>query len=450
MKHLLNSIALSVLASAQLATARPRIVDMKEFPNPTGKSQSFSTNGALDTRNPFFQSLGSNGRSCITCHQPDEGWTVTPRKIRQRFEATGGRDPIFRTNDGTVSPLADVSTVKARRQAYKMLLTKGLIRIGIGIPANADFELAAVDDPYGYASSSELSMFRRPLPSTNLRFLTTVMWDGRESAPNAELQTNLIQQALDATQGHAQLAGTLSQSQLNDIVSFEIALTTAQVSDSRAGKLDADGARGGPILLQREPFFVGINDPLGGNPSQAAFNPVAVTLFDVWTNQSEYEAHAAGRAAVARGEQLFNSRVFSVTNVGGLNDRLSMPVIQATCTLCHDSPNVGNHSVGLPLDLGLSDASRRTPDMPLYTLRNKTTGELKETTDPGRALITGKWSDIGKMKGPILRAVAARAPYFHNGSAATLSDVVDFYNTRFNINFTRQEKSDLIAFLRSL
>jgi len=423
---------------------------MKQYPNPTGKSQSFSTNGALDTRNPFFQSLGSNGRSCVTCHQPDQGWSVTPQKIQQRFEATGGRDPIFRTNDGSVSPLADISTVNARRRAFKMLLTKGLIRVGIGIPASADFELAAVDDPYGYASSSELSLFRRPLPSTNLRFLTTVMWDGRESAPNADLQSDLIQQALDATQGHAQLAGSLSQSQLNDIVNFEIALTTAQVSDNKAGKLDAAGARGGPVLLQRETFFVGINDPLDGNPAGTEFNSAAATLFDAWGNTFGFGAQDAARAAVARGEHLFNSKVFNVTDVAGLNDKLNMPVIQATCTLCHDSPNVGNHSVGLPLDIGLADASRRTPDMPLYTLRNKITGELKETTDPGRALITGRWSDIGKMKGPVLRALAARAPYFHNGSAATLSEVVDFYNTRFNIHLTGREKSDLIAFLQSL
>jgi cytochrome c peroxidase len=448
MKYL--SLALSLLASAQLASARPRITDMKQYPNASGTSQSFSTNGALDTRNPFFQSLGSNGRSCITCHQPDQGWTVTPQKIQQRFDATHGLDPIFRTNDGTVSPHADISTVKARRTAFKMLLSKGLIRVGIGIPASADFELAAVDDPYGYASSSELSLFRRPLPSTNLRFLTTVMWDGRESAPNAELQADLIQQALDATQGHAQLAGNLSQSQLNDIVNFEIALTTAQVSDKKAGKLDAAGARGGPILLQRENFFVGINDPLGANPSNTVFNPASVTLFSAWAKNFALVPKDAARAAVARGEHLFNSKTFTVTNVAGLNDKLGLPAISATCTLCHDSPNVGNHSVGLPINIGLADASRRTPDMPLYTLRNKMTGELQETTDPGRALITGRWSDIGKMKGPILRALASRPPYFHNGSAATLSDVVDFYNTRFNIHFTQQEKSDLIAFLQSL
>jgi cytochrome c peroxidase len=88
--------------------------------------------------------------------------------------------------------------------------------------------------------------------------------------------------------------------------------------------------------------------------------------------------------------------------------------------------------------------------MPLYTLRNKTTGELVRTTDPGRALITGKWKDIGKFKGPILRGLAGRGPYFHNGSAATLEDAIDFYNTRFNLQLSRRDKEDLIAFLKTL
>jgi cytochrome c peroxidase len=65
-------------------------------------------------------------------------------------------------------------------------------------------------------------------------------------------------------------------------------------------------------------------------------------------------------------------------------------------------------------------------------------------------MITGLWADIGKVKGPILRGLAARAPYFHNGSAATARDVVAFYDKRFSVGFTDQEKADLIAFLNSL
>ena len=88
--------------------------------------------------------------------------------------------------------------------------------------------------------------------------------------------------------------------------------------------------------------------------------------------------------------------------------------------------------------------------MPLYTFQNLETGEIRKTTDPGRALLTGHWSDIGKFKGPVLRGLAARPPYFHNGFAADLGAVVDFYDTRFTIGFTDQEKADLIAFLTAL
>src|SRR5882757_4392589 len=176
--------AISTSALAQAAASAPALTD--EMPSPTGRFQTYSTSGTIDQTNPFFLSLGSNGRGCASCHQAQDGWTIVPAHIQARFDATTpkGIDPIFRTNDGANSPLADVSTETARRAAYSMLLTKGLIRVGIGIPAGAEFELAAVDDPYHYASAHELSLFRRPLPSTNLQFLSTVMWDGRETFPS--------------------------------------------------------------------------------------------------------------------------------------------------------------------------------------------------------------------------------------------------------------------------
>jgi cytochrome c peroxidase len=88
--------------------------------------------------------------------------------------------------------------------------------------------------------------------------------------------------------------------------------------------------------------------------------------------------------------------------------------------------------------------------LPVYTLRNLTTGEVKATTDPGRALITGKWKDVGRFEGPVLGGLAGRAPYFHSGSARDLPAVVDFYERRFALGLTAQERADLIAFLRCL
>jgi cytochrome c peroxidase len=98
----------------------------------------------------------------------------------------------------------------------------------------------------------------------------------------------------------------------------------------------------------------------------------------------------------------------------------------------------------------IADAPFRTPDLPLYTLRNKTTGETRQTTDPGMAFRSGLWRDVSRFKAPHLRGVASRAPYFHNGMSATLADVVEHYNTIDNIGLTDGEKADLVAFLAAL
>jgi cytochrome c peroxidase len=325
-----------------------------------------------------------------------------------------------------------------------MLLSRGLIRVGIGVPANAEFELSAIDDPYRYATARELSLFRRPLPTTNLKFLPAVMWDGRASSPGSQLASDLAGQANGAVLGHAEGLHDIPAAQQQSIVAFESLLFSAQVSDSKAGDLNASMGGGGPTYLSSAQFWIGINDPLGGNPTKLPFKPAAFSLYTKWSG-------ASGQAgAIARGEALFGSKPIALTGVRGLNDLLGAPRVNGTCTTCHDTPNVGNHSVRLALDIGLTDASRRTPDMPLYTLRNKTTGETRQTSDPGRALVTGLWKDVALFKGPILRGLAARPPYFHNGLAASLGAVVDFYETRFGIGFTAQEKSDLVAFLQAL
>jgi hypothetical protein len=433
-----------------------------DTPNRFGTLRTITLDGGtLDLSNPFFQSLGSNGRSCVSCHVPSTAWTISPAEVRHRFHATYGLDPIFRTVDGSNSPNADVSTIAARRRAFSMLLTKGVIRIGIPIPANAEFALVAVDDPYGFASASELSLFRRPLPATNLRFLTAVMWDGRESfAPlgtipvsatatpaqdAAALFGDLKHQAIDATLTHAQAAAPPTDDVVTSIVQFELNLATAQQRLHRVGPLDSRGGRGGPAFLALQTFYVTINDALGADKAGAPFNPAAMTLYNTWADSGDLH-----RASIARGAALFNATRINITGVGGLNDALGLPVIRGSCTTCHDAPNVGDHSVPLPIDIGLTDEKVRTADMPLYTLRNRATGALRKTSDPGRALLTGKWSDIGKFKGPVLRGLAARAPYFHNGMAADLGSAVDFYNTRFTIGFTDQEKADLVAFLEAL
>src|SRR5690349_19238032 len=83
-----------VRADERPSAATSFLPNLVRFDDEHGEFASFSLQGGIDTRNPFFQDLGSNGRRCVTCHQPDNGWTVTPGKLRLRFLATRGTDPI--------------------------------------------------------------------------------------------------------------------------------------------------------------------------------------------------------------------------------------------------------------------------------------------------------------------------------------------------------------------
>src|SRR5205823_3645246 len=123
-------------------------------------------------------------------------------------------------------------------------------------------------------------------------------------------------------------------------------LFSAQTTDNDASNLDARQANGSVAFLSTVPFHLGINDVLGADTKP--FNPNAMTLFDSWKNVTGAGVDGA-RAAVARGQVLFNSKPIGISGVNGLNDDLNLPVINGTCTSCHDTPNVGNHSTVLPI-----------------------------------------------------------------------------------------------------
>ena len=468
------------------------------FVNPSGASETYSTTGGIDLTGPFFQSLGTNGRSCGTCHQPSDGMSVAAANVQQRFTLTQGLDPIFRMVDGSnCNHSIDVSTLDGRSAAYSLLRTRGLIRIAIKVPAGADYYVQSVNNPYGCNESDVISMYRRPLPATNLRFLSAVMFDGRESTPITgttkivysnypdSLQSDLAHQSLDATTGHAQGDGSRpTPDERQQIVNFEMALSTAQIIDNYAGRLDARGATVGPLSLLNQPFFISINssvhpldpyfEPPGGlvTPGDGQFTPAIFNPFDAWASMPD----TSPRAAVARGQAIFNSKPISITGVTGINDAVGVgglgigdnPPLQGTCGTCHDTPNLGNHSFPTPLNIGTGDPEPSNPSvnlggldvsylptitvckLDLTTNPPTATSNCKMTTDLGQALIDGKFDHVGKIKGPILRGLSARAPYFHNGSARTLLDVVHFYESRFGLSLTPQEESDLVAFLNVL
>ena len=409
--------------------------------------------------NPFFHDFGTNGRVCGTCHQEALGWSITPGFARSRKPS----DPLF-AFDGSDCLAAGVANHDPSANSTEML-SKALIRIDIGILPTADFALVSAVDPLACPtppSAADLRMYRRPLPTANTAFLTTVMWDGRENVnpPNntsALILADLAHQSNDATRGHAQATADLSAADQSSIVTFETGTFNAQ---ERIGPVDLDarGANGGPKFLYTDvlpSFFIGTNDVFS-----PTFSPTIFTLYAAWEPGAHPGAPGPDAAKIGRGEALFNQRTFAIDNVRGINsadpddaDPIS-GTFTGSCGTCHDTPNIGNHSVTLPIDIGITAASPvgglDIDNLPTYTFQQTGTGKTITVTDPGRGLISGKFKDLGKTKGPNLRALATRAPYFHNGSAKDLKAVVEFYDQRFHVGFTDQEKRDLVAFLSAL
>jgi hypothetical protein len=89
---------------------------------------------------------------------------------------------------------------------------------------------------------------------------------------------------------------------------------------------------------------------------------------------------------------------------------LGVATLNGSCTTCHTHPNVGNHTDILPLDLGISTPAEGDNVLPVFQVTNRATGRAEEVTDLGLAMITGRVADLGKQKGPTLRALSSRAP----------------------------------------
>ena len=464
-------IALGILGTGT-AIADIYLPNLFPFLNFTGLSGTYSKTGSVDLSGPFFQSLGTNGRSCGTCHEPSDGFGLSAVDAQFRYFISRGKDPLFAQVDGSTFPTGPINN--------SLVVNNGLIRIGLTVPPNTtdssapQYTITAVQDPYGCALTTDsqgvqtVSVYRRPLPTTNLGFLSAVMFDGRESLTYplnngttfaANLNADLTQQAIDATMTHAQATQPPTASQLSQIVGLELPLNSAQLADFFAGNL-AKGANGGAQFLSTQNYYPGINDSLGGDPDGNAFTPNVFTIYTSFQNSRNPQ-----QASIARGEQIFNTQPLTIENVPGLTTGTQQ--IMGTCTTCHDTFNVGNHSFPLPLDIGngrsltyetdpniiagLKELS--APTLPVFELvctQGPLAGTTYYTSDPGKALISGQCADIGRGKGLILRGLAARAPYFHNGTAANLQQLVNFYNQRFQIGMSSQQMKDLINFLQTL
>ena len=401
--------------------------------NPYGVSSTVHTSGAIDTTNPFFQQLGTNPRSCATCHSSASGWTTNTLSNSALLLFTQGTAPLFNLVDSGTRPDADISSFKARLDTFGTTVAlKGLTRFTRKISPTAEFSLIAVDDPYGWSTTAAYSGFRRPTPTANESKAPSITWAG---SPTVDVITQLRGFLHGAATLHEQRDPTNPAPA--DVAAaagdFMFGVIFAQSRDFRAGALDSDGAKGGPNNLLAQQFYVGINDNAGNDPMGHPFNPKVFDIFDAWAKYANANGHdvtASARGAIYRGQEIFNGA--------------------GKCSGCHDSPNVGSHSVVAFFNTGTAEPPNCSPALPLLTFQNKTTLETKLSCDLGRAQSTGLWSDIGRFRAPPLRGLAARAPYFHDGQAQNLRDVINHYDTRFSLALSDSQKRDLEAFLGAL
>lgn len=454
------------------------------YENDSGTLKVLLDSAAVDTANhPFFTAIGTNGRACVTCHQPENAMSLSVDTIQERWAVTNGSDPLFAAIDGSNCPMLP----QGERTSHSLLLDHGLFRVELPWPpkpwlgkeVEPDFELAVVRDPWGcnsgpvYGPEGEhqsVSVYRRPRPVANLKYLTAVgfaydpkqglplpsdpqsgvMLSGNIMADNRA--TTLQAQMQDAAFTHMEFFGALSQEKLTQIEEFELGIYAAQSVSNRGGDL-SDGALGGPETLRDSQ--AGQLGSIGSgiwSEFESWENMDAQMLARLSAEEIEY------RQSVARGARVFRERMFLITDSAGINSPIGFgnPVLNA-CAFCHNMSQMGNDVAPGQVDLGTTvmPFANNAPHLPLFRVTctedpHPHYGETIYTYDPGFALITGRCADVGKITLQSLRGLAARAPYFSNGTASDIPAIIDYYERRYNIGYSEQERQDLINLMEAL
>ena len=476
------------------------LTEFATYPNDRGHVGVLNTAGRIDTKgHPFFEPIGANGRACVTCHQPADAMSLSVRSVRERWAATRGKDPLFAAVDGMNCPNLPAGDPRS----LSLLLERGLIRVALPWPPrradgsriDPEFTIEVVRDPsgcntdpvYGLTSPNpSISVFRRPRPVANTKYTTHQNFgvgpfiaksgmpsavdpvSGRPTSMNLMADARaatLVVQAEDAAEKHLQVAGRLTPAQIARIVDFEGQVYVAQVSTHGAGSLiEPDG----PPAFGPRRLAAGDAGVLGNNTTRYVFPMDGKWKGVPRTGTAAPDARSAARESIARGHDVFMFRTFWIRDSMHLNTvGLGNPA-KRTCATCHGMHMTGMDTANGWMDIGttnlpwasevpLNPWTEARPQMPLFRITCKPgvkphpfLGRVIHTQDPGRALISGHCNDVGTIVMQQFRGLAARAPYFSNGSAATLRELVDFYDRRYNIGYSEQEKQDLVNFLEAL
>ncbi|MHC9086876.1 hypothetical protein ACYX7E_17840 [Luteimonas sp. RIT-PG2_3] len=454
-----------------------------EYGNDSGTLRLLVVDGPMETRgHPFFEPIGDYGRACVTCHQPADGMSLSVASARAQWQQRGYKDPLFAAYDGSNCP--DLPQELA--SSHSLLLDHGLIRIARPWPPRnhdgsliqPDFKIEVVRDPthcnlsprWGLnAKDPMISVYRRPRPVANFKYILAMGFaiDPKRSQPlpldpdsGKPVSGNLLAdrraltleaQIRDALQTHLGFRDKLSAEDIARITDFESRIYVAQQRSRVGGELDGGGAHGGPAMLRDSPA-----GRLGsqGVPLWSEFKPWA----DAAKDPTLTPAQRAWRESVARGAENFRERTFLISDSSGINSRIGFGnPVRDRCAFCHNMSQMGMDVAPGQVDLGTTTQpfADSQPHLPLFRITcsgppHPHYGKVIHTHDPGFALTTGQCSDVGKITLQTLRGLAARAPYFSNGSAKTLREVIEYYDRRYNIGYSEQEIQDLVHLMEAL
>ena len=458
----------------------PAVLD---YPNDHGSLRTLLIDGPMETRDhAFFKPIGPNGRACVTCHQPADGMSLAVTSAQHQWDTVGARDPLFAAYDGSNCPRLP----QDKRESHSLLLDHGLIRIARPWPPRdhqgkaitPDFTIEVVRDPsrcnldpvWGLKSKkAQVSVFRRPRPVANFKYIEAMgfAYDPKQGMPlpldpetGKPVSGNLMAdgrvlsltgQMREAAGTHLEFLKRMDEGDVRQILDFESRLYVAQQADRVGGPLDAAGAEGGPRKLA--------DSPAGRLGSQG---------IPIWSEYAPWEkpgavdkadaARTAFRQSVARGAKMFRDRTFLITDSAGINSPVGFGnPVRNGCAFCHNMSQMGMDVAPGQVDLGTTNQpfADPAPHLPLFRIRCTGTphphyGKTILTSDPGYALTTGRCADVGKITLQTLRGLTARAPYFSNGSAKDLRGIIDYYDRRYNIRYTEQEKQDMVNLMSAL
>jgi cytochrome c peroxidase len=339
---------------------------------------------ALDLRalrgavNFFTPLAGGNGRSCGTCHEPGQGFSLTPERAEARWQALMRRretdpyadDPLFRAID------ADDGV-----DDFTLLRTRGLIKVRVPLPDR----VRLADDPT--ATSVTVS---RAVPGLNMLAHTAPY-------PSDRTATTLEQQALGAVHAHMDPSAEPSLQFLESLAEFQRRI----FSSAKVRRLSRAIERGEP--------------PPDVDPELDPIERLGKERFEEFCGKCH-----GGPAQVENRENRIFPPFDGTTNPLSLNVGISNP---------------------LPAGFPPSPIHGPEHDLPALRfevdLPNGSRVELS-SSDPGtvltdeRALETVAGNQVfNRFDIPQLRGIRRTAPYFHDHRARTLEEVVRHYQAFF-------------------